>query len=359
MPERRPPAPPRLAEIPLSLWLVGQTTPAAQRGARYAAPGTRDHPAKMRPELAARLVEQYTRPGDRVLDPLSGIGTTGVEAVRRGRRYVGIELEAEFVRAQRRNLRAARPAAGATAGAVTARVVHADARRLDPEFRAVPAGRPLPHCAVGSFDAVLTSPPYEDALPPRRPPGFEEATLEETFAARAVHGRAARQPLGAGNLSRPGFAAYAAAMRHVYAGCFAALRPGGIMAVVLQPRRYAGRFRPLHHAAARLGEELGFVLIDEVVACLARVRCGGAGEAALVPHASFWRQSAAARQRAAGFPVTLGQVEYVLVFRKPEGAASKPAAAPGTSSLRPDTTKAAVGPPLPHRRRRLGSQECG
>ena len=38
-------------------------------------------------------IEQYTQPGDTVLDPFMGSGTTGVEAMLLGRKTIGIELE--------------------------------------------------------------------------------------------------------------------------------------------------------------------------------------------------------------------------------------------------------------------------
>ncbi len=37
-----------------------------------------------------------SRPGDLVLDPFAGSGTTGAVAVRLGRRFLGIELKPEY-----------------------------------------------------------------------------------------------------------------------------------------------------------------------------------------------------------------------------------------------------------------------
>lgn len=44
----------------------------------------------------ADLIERLTRPGDHILDPFSGGATTGVVAVRLGRRYTGIDLDPAF-----------------------------------------------------------------------------------------------------------------------------------------------------------------------------------------------------------------------------------------------------------------------
>jgi modification methylase len=47
----------------------------------------------MIPELARRAIVHYPEPGDLVLDPMCGVGTTLVEAVHLDRRALGIELE--------------------------------------------------------------------------------------------------------------------------------------------------------------------------------------------------------------------------------------------------------------------------
>lgn len=49
------------------------------------------YPAKFIPEVPRGLIQQLTSPGDLVLDQFSGGGTTGVEALRSGRRFVGLD----------------------------------------------------------------------------------------------------------------------------------------------------------------------------------------------------------------------------------------------------------------------------
>ena len=53
------------------------------------------HFAVMAPALAERCVIAGCKPGGVVLDPFSGVGTTGMVAAKHGRRYVGIDLNAE------------------------------------------------------------------------------------------------------------------------------------------------------------------------------------------------------------------------------------------------------------------------
>src|SRR5699024_7128523 len=55
------------------------------------------HFAIMPVTLAERCVQAGCKPGGTVLDPFSGSGTTGLAAARHGRRYVGIDLSAEYL----------------------------------------------------------------------------------------------------------------------------------------------------------------------------------------------------------------------------------------------------------------------
>ena len=48
--------------------------------------------------LAVRCIMFSTDTGDTVLDPFNGSGTTGVACIKLGRRFIGIEKEAEYVK---------------------------------------------------------------------------------------------------------------------------------------------------------------------------------------------------------------------------------------------------------------------
>jgi len=49
--------------------------------------------------LLARVLLSSSKPGDLVLDPFNGTGTTGAVAKRLGRRYIGIERDAAYAKA--------------------------------------------------------------------------------------------------------------------------------------------------------------------------------------------------------------------------------------------------------------------
>ena len=56
------------------------------------------HPCQMPVRLLERIVLACSNPGDLVLDPFAGSGTTLVAAARHGRRWVGVELSADYAK---------------------------------------------------------------------------------------------------------------------------------------------------------------------------------------------------------------------------------------------------------------------
>jgi site-specific DNA-methyltransferase (adenine-specific) len=56
----------------------------------------RDHIAQ-KPVSIMRELVKIVRPGETILDPFAGAGTTGVASLAEGRRFVGIELAEHYV----------------------------------------------------------------------------------------------------------------------------------------------------------------------------------------------------------------------------------------------------------------------
>jgi site-specific DNA-methyltransferase (adenine-specific) len=55
-----------------------------------------------------RLVRLFSDQGELILDPFTGSGSTGVAALRLGRRFAGWEMNPEYAEMARRRLAAAR-----------------------------------------------------------------------------------------------------------------------------------------------------------------------------------------------------------------------------------------------------------
>jgi len=67
------------------------------------------HPCQMPVKLLERIILACSRPGDVVLDPFAGSGTTLVAAAKNGRRWVGVELSADYARRATQRVRKAAP----------------------------------------------------------------------------------------------------------------------------------------------------------------------------------------------------------------------------------------------------------
>jgi site-specific DNA-methyltransferase (adenine-specific) len=59
--------------------------------------GGTGHPAVFPLPLATDHIISWSNPGDLVLDPFMGSGTTAIAAIRQNRRYIGIEIAQEYV----------------------------------------------------------------------------------------------------------------------------------------------------------------------------------------------------------------------------------------------------------------------
>lgn len=67
--------------------------------------GDKAHPTQKPEALLHRVIMAASNPGDVVLDPFSGTGTTAAVAKRLGRRYIGIERDTTYLKVARERLR--------------------------------------------------------------------------------------------------------------------------------------------------------------------------------------------------------------------------------------------------------------
>ncbi len=78
------------------------------------ADGKKVHPTQKPEALLARILMASSKPGDVVLDPFFGSGTTGAVAKRLGRHFVGIEREQSYIDAARERIDAVEPLGSGT-----------------------------------------------------------------------------------------------------------------------------------------------------------------------------------------------------------------------------------------------------
>ncbi|MBN9079048.1 MAG: modification methylase [Rhizobiales bacterium 65-79] len=81
--------------------------------------GAKVHPTQKPEALLARIMMASTKPGDVVLDPFFGSGTTGAVAKRLGRHFVGVEREQAYIDAATARIAAVEPLAEADVAVMT------------------------------------------------------------------------------------------------------------------------------------------------------------------------------------------------------------------------------------------------
>ncbi|MFI9836334.1 TRM11 family SAM-dependent methyltransferase [Nonomuraea sp. NPDC051941] len=278
-----------MVEVTTSVWATGQRPSRVQRRGRYV-PESMQHPGKMLPSIAARVIETYTGPGELVVDPMCGIGTTLVEAAHLGRHAAGVEYEERWARLAVANLGHARKQGASGFG----RVMAGDSRHI---------ARLLPDL-VGKAALVLTSPPYGAATH-----GHIRSTRDtgepgvRKWNQRYSHDRA--------NLAHQQLPQLLDGFGRILAGCVTLLRPGGVVAITVRPYRIRGELVDLPGHVQSLARENGLAFVDRI-ACLL---CG-LGDGQLLNRASFFQLHEARKGWARGLPIHAVAHEDLLVFRR-------------------------------------------
>ena len=83
--------------------------PICGGGERLKKGGVKVHPTQKPEALLYRILLACTKPGDVVVDPFFGTGTTGAVAKRLGRHWIGIEREGDYIAAAEERIAAALP----------------------------------------------------------------------------------------------------------------------------------------------------------------------------------------------------------------------------------------------------------
>lgn len=284
-----------------SAWAVGDQPSRVQRRGRYLTESTA-HPGKMLPALARHAISLYSEPGEIVLDPMCGIGTTLVEATHFGRQAFGVELEPRWAKLAYRNLAHARRQGAPGHG----RAVEGDARRL---------GRGLLDSYSGRVALILTSPPYG--------PSLHGQVRKSDHGVRKFDYRYSRNPDNLAHLPRIAGRkpAFETVLGEILAGCRRMLAADGYLVMTVRPYRHNGRLIDLPGQLEQLATDNGLTLHDRHAALL----CGLDGSR-LVPRASFFQIT---HQRSGAVPrMLIIAHEDVLVFR-PNHSVTRPSRAGG------------------------------
>lgn len=277
----------------LSVWPVAQQLAREQRRHRYL-PESSAHPGKMLPALAREAISRYTRPGELVLDPMCGIGTTLVEAAHLGRQAIGVELEPRWAKLAAANIRHAEDQ-GAAGSAIA---LQGDARRL---------GRDLLNEYRDRCTLILTSPPYG--------PSTHGHVRKHPERVVKLNDRYSRNPdnlahLPARSGPRTRRPAFDEVLGEILAGCARMLRPRqGRLVLTIRPYREQGALVDLPGQLITLAEQHGLRFCSREVALLCGLR--GSGLALRASFFQLYHQRAGTIERM----LLIGH-EDVLIFRR-------------------------------------------
>ena len=267
-----------------TIWQLPKISPLKQREGFYCKESM-SHPAKMPTYLAAAVISTYTRPGDWVVDPMSGTGTTGIEARKLGRNAIGVEYEKTFFNLCNKNLKLTEEKLGNANS--KAFFIHGDARQLSALLS-----------KQGKMDAIIFSPPYENVLCKQK--GNSSALCKKVFGYMVPYSeeKATKENRGEVNIGLQKGDAYLGEMFKVYKECHSVLKPDGLMILVVRNFRRKGEEIDLRTNTIHLCKMAGFKFFQTCMHILNEI--------------SFWQKI---NTKKVPF-LMLNTTEYVLVFKK-------------------------------------------
>lgn len=208
-------------------------------------PGTRSdkqraHGAAFPQSLAEANISIYSQKGGVILDPFVGVGTTIDAAAKLGRRAIGLELNPEFVKLARKDIK----------NKEKHKVICDDARNL------------RSHVKKNSVDFILTSPPYATLLKTIKGEFGYKWREHSKLSVMSNPTPYSRHKSDLGNLD---YGAFLEALMRIQKDCFDVLKPGSYSAWVIKDYRNLKNNVPyvnFHGDVIRVAEAAGFVLWD-------------------------------------------------------------------------------------------------
>jgi hypothetical protein len=217
------------------------------------------------PQIPSQLIRRYTKPGEWVLDPFLGSGTTLIECKRLGRNGIGVELQPSIAKKTGTTLHRERAPHGVRAEVLCGDSAHIDLRR-QMQARHIP-----------SAQLAILHPPYWDII---------------RFSGRA-------QDLS----NAPSLAAFVHGLGRVVETCASVLDAGRYLALVIGDKYSEREWIPLGFLSMQEVQAHGFLLKSIIVKNFNRTKGKRNQE-------ELWRY----RALVGGFYVF--KHEYIFLFQK-------------------------------------------
>ena len=213
-------------------WKLPSVAPQKAREEIYTKSSIK-HPAKMKPVWAQAMIQKYSKPGDIILDPMAGVGTTGVEASRLGRDVILVDFEKQWCNHARKNVELLERS-GQKIGKVE--IHQGDARNIKIKKKA---------------DVIMFSPPYGHT-------GMGGQKRKDKTTDQYVEYSKDLDNIGMKTGTK-----YFEDMNEVYSSCYRVLKNKGIMVVNTKNRVEQGKEVRFDLETQKLVEEGGFKLIEK------------------------------------------------------------------------------------------------
>ena len=178
------------------------------------------HPSPKPPQLMKRLIEFFTKKGERVLDPFVGVGGTLLACSMAGRHGVGIDLSQEYLDIYHQ--------ASTELGLEPQTVLCGDARNLHEILK-----------GVEPFNLILTDPPYGDMLSRKRSGDRKKKTGDDSPTPFT------NSPEDLGNMSPPQFYK---SLKTIIVGAMQYLKPKGYIVIFCKDLQPTEQYHNMIHA---------------------------------------------------------------------------------------------------------------
>jgi DNA modification methylase len=225
-----------LNELTGKEWIRETASVWYQRGLGKEHPHTfyeRQHPAPFAYLMIQRLLLFFTKKGDLVLDPFSGVGSTLKACALNERRGVGIELVEKWVELSKKRL--------------------ATEARIGPEQKIIQGdSREIMRQLEGEkFDFIVTSPPYWRIL--NKPPDHR---VREERLKEGLDTCYSTDPRDLANIQE--YEVFLEELKKVFAECHRTLKTGRYMVVVVTDFRHKSQYVMYHADIFNIMKEVDF-----------------------------------------------------------------------------------------------------
>jgi DNA modification methylase len=219
------------------------------------------------PQLARNVIETYSEPGDLILDPMAGGGTTLIEAKLLGRGFIGCDINPAAVKlceeAVKFDIEEHKKSNNYKLKTIDYKLFCADARDLS-------------FIRNDSVDLILTHPPYLNII------HYSEGLAGDLSAISSVKKFCGEMRIIAGELLR-------------------VLKPGHYCAILMGDTRRGRHFVPLAYRVMDTFLDAGFILKEDIIK---------------VQHNCSSTSRWVGKAKKAGFYLIMH--EHLFVFRKPD-----------------------------------------